>query len=87
MPRYRYVIDEDAATALLASEDAQIVPLLAAIEAIAEAPEARPDSHSVDAQGRPVANRIAGKYLIGYWVGHETRTLYILRIDPLDLDA
>ena len=60
MPRYRHVIDEDAATALLASEDAQ---------------------------GRPVANRIAGKYLIGYWVGHETRTLYILRIDPLDLDA
>ena len=67
MPRYRYAIEENAATALPALDDAQIASLVAAFEALAYQPSARPDSYSLDAQGRPLANKIAGDFLIGYW--------------------
>ena len=84
MPRYRYAIEENAVTALLALDDAQIAALVAAIEALADHPAARPDSYSLDAQGRPLANKIAGNFLIGYWSEHASKRLHILRIDPLE---
>ena len=84
MPRYRYVLEENAATSLLALDDAQIARLLIAIENIAEDPAAQPDSYSLDAQGRPLANKIAGPFLIGYWPEHAARKVHILRLDPLD---
>ena len=83
MPRYRYVIEEDAATGLLSVEDSQIRRLIAAIEALAADPKGRPDSYSLDAQGRPLANKISGNFLIGYWFEHPAHRLHILRIDPL----
>ena len=84
MPRYRYAIEEDAATALLALEDSQITRLVATIESLAADPTARPDSSSLDAQGRPLANKVGGNFLIGYWFEHSAGRLHILRIDPLD---
>lgn len=84
MPRYRYAIEENAATALLALDDAQIALLVAAFEALADQPAAKPDSYSLDAQGRPLANKIAGDFLIGYWSEHGAMRLHILRIDPLN---
>ena len=83
MPRYRYAIDENAVTALLALNDAQIASLVAAFEALADQPAARPDSDILDAHGRPLANKIAGDFLIGYWSEHAARRLHLLRIDPL----
>lgn len=83
MPRYRYVLDEGAFLTLLALDDAEIAHLVPVFEALAETPRDRPDSYSLDRQGRPLQNRIAGKFLIGYWPEHATRTLHILRIDPL----
>ena len=84
MPRYRYAIEENAATALLALSDAQITSLVAAFEALADQPAEKPDSYSLDARGRPLANKIAGDFLIGYWCEHAARRLHILRIDPLN---
>ena len=60
MPRYRYAIEENAATALLALSDAQITSLVAAFEALADEPWEKPDSYSLDAQGRSLANKIVG---------------------------
>ena len=65
MPRYRYGIEENAATALFALEDAQITRLISAIEALAAEPATLPDSYSLDPQGRRLANKIAGSFLIG----------------------
>ena len=84
MPRYRYAIEEDAATALLALEDSHITRLIATIESLAADPTNRPDSYSLDAQGRRLANKVGGNFLIGYWCEHSARRLHILRIDPLD---
>jgi hypothetical protein len=84
MPRDRWLIEENAATAVLILGDAEIAGLVAAFEDLAEIPTATPDSYSLDAQGRPLANRIAGKFVIGYWPEHRARRLHILRIDPLD---
>ena len=83
MPRYRYALDEGAFLTLLALDDAEIAHLVPVFEALAEMPRDRPDSYSLDRQGRPLQNRIAGEFLIGYWPEHTTCTVHILRIDPL----
>lgn len=83
MPRYRYVLAEGAVVTLLALDDSEIARLVPVFEALTENPTVRPDSYSLDRRGRPLQNRIAGTFLIGYWPEHSTRTVHILRIDPL----
>ena len=83
MPRYREVLDESGVVALLALDDSEIARLVPAFEALTENPIARPDSYCLDRHGRPLQNKIAGNFLIGYWPEHATRTVHILRIDPL----
>ena len=84
MPRYRYALDEGAVTAMLVLNDHEIGQLLAAIEAVANNPHAKPDSYSLDRQGRPLANVATGRFLIGYWPDHRARTVQVFRIDPLE---
>lgn len=83
MPRYRYVIEEDAATALFALADTEVRQLVAAIEALASDPSAKPDSHRLDRQGNVLANAITGNFQIAYWADHPNQRLYILKIDLL----
>lgn len=84
MPRRRYVVDEDALTALLALEDSQITRLLSVIENLAEDSSIPADCYSIDDHGRRLPSKVAGEFLITYWSNPQTRTLYILRIDTLD---
>jgi hypothetical protein len=79
------VVDEAAFTWLLALEDAQITRVLSAIENLAENPSAPADYYSLDNRGRRLASNVGGGFLITYWNDFQTRTLYILRIDNLDI--
>ena len=81
MARYRYVVDEEALSALLAVEDRSIALLLPRIETIVEQPTADVNYYSFDTFGRRLANKIAGDFLISYWSDDTTRTVHILRID------
>ena len=83
MPRYRYVLDEGAVVALLALDDSEIARLIPVFETMAETPTTKADCYSLDRHGRSLHNRIVSDFLIGYWPEHATRTVHILRIDPL----
>ena len=77
------MLDEGAVIALLALDDSEFARLVPLFEALAETPKTRADCYSLDRHGRALHNRIVGDFLIGYWPEHATRTLHILRIDPL----
>ena len=82
MPRCRSVLDEGAVVTLLALDDSEIARLIPVFEAMAEAPH-DPGRLLQPRPAWPLAPQQVGDFFIGYWPEHATRTVHILRIDPL----
>ena len=84
MPPYRYTLTDRAFQAFAVCDDDEARQLLLAIEMLARDPDRRPSCIGSDSEGRTIPWIEAGPLLIGYFVDHPAKHVFILDVRRID---
>ena len=84
MPPYRYTLTDRAFHAFAVCGDDEARKLFIAIETLALEPSRQPSCYGRDSEGRMISWMETGALLIGYFVDHSAKHIFILDVQRIE---